>query len=149
MTAAAARVTTSAVPDQPGPDGVTAENTELICPVCHRPFPPAKAHGVGSLGGCPRVYCSPRCRSRAATRRRLGIPIGDRPTPRRSSRRPLPDAAHDAGWKLRKAVERIERIIGDDRLDANRGKVAVHLDGHLSYAADTCARMISQLHEEG
>jgi hypothetical protein len=39
--------------------------------------------------------------------------------------------------------------MADDRLPANREKVTVRLDGHLQYAADACARMLSQLRQEG
>jgi hypothetical protein len=74
-------------------------------------------------------------------------PLGRRR--RATTRRALPEAASDAGWKLRQAVERISRIMADDRLPANRGKVAVQLGGHLQYAADACARMLGQLREEG
>ncbi len=73
-------------------------------------------------------------------------PLGWRPASRRWA---LPEAASDAGWKLRKAVERTGRIMADDRLPVNRRKVAAELDGHLQYAADACARMLSQLREEG
>jgi hypothetical protein len=132
------------MPDELDQDDITAEKMGLACPVCYRPVPPKKTRS-----GRPRIYCSPRCRDRAHVRRQRRVPIHDRRFRRLPARRPLPDAAHDAGWKLRRAVERIEQIIADDRLGANREKVAVHLDGHLSYAADTCARMISQLHQEG
>ena len=151
----AARVTTSAVPAQsegndplhaadPPHDDVTAENGEVDCPACHRPVPPKQ------WGGKPKIYCSTQCRKRAAYRRLRSVPIHDRPTPRRSSRRPLPNAAHDAGLEtpqVRRARRADHRRRADRRQQGE--KVAVHLDGHLSYAADTCARMISQLHEEG
>jgi hypothetical protein len=102
------------------------------CPICRDPVPP-KNHG----GGQPRIYCSGRCRQTAARRRRRA--------PVRVSRRPLPDFAYDAGQQLRKAVERIERIMADDRLRANKEQVAVQLGGHLSYAAETCARINAEL----
>jgi hypothetical protein len=107
-----------------------------MCPVCGRPVPPRKRPG-----GNHKIYCSKRCQGTAYQRRQRALTA--RP------RRGLPDAAHDAGWKLRKAVERIERITADDRFSANREKVAAELNGHLQYAADTCARIISQLHPEG
>jgi hypothetical protein len=103
------------------------------------------------LGGEPKIYCSALCRRRAGTRRQRGLPVNQPLGHRRRAtrRRELPEAASDAGWQLRKAVERIGRIMADDRLPANRGKVAVHLGGHLQYAADACARALSQLREEG
>jgi len=88
------------------------------------------------------------CRSIAGHRKSRGQPV-DRPWRRATRRQALPEAATDAGWKLRKAVERAERIVADDRLPAHRAKVAVQLVGHLQYAADACARMVSRLHEEG
>lgn len=65
--------------------------------------------------------------------------------PRAASRRPLPDVARDAGIDLRKAVERLERISGDDRLGQNREQVASHLRGHLSNAVEVCQDLLDRL----
>lgn len=117
---------------------LATEEAEPKCPACGRVVPPRR-----HSGGHPKIYCSERCRNAAATRRHY------RGRPRRYSRRPLPDAARDAGWRLRKAVESVEHLMADDRLRANKDQVAVKLGGHLQYAADACARMASQLNEEG
>ncbi len=64
---------------------------------------------------------------------------GDRtdPEPAKSARRSsLPDAANKAGWELRRAVERVERVIADDRFTANKEQVATQLRSHLTYVAE-------------
>lgn len=64
-----------------------------------------------------------------------------------SRRQPLPDFAHQAGWELRKAVERIERIVEDDRLSANKDKVAANLRSHLAHAITVCQDLMNKLTE--
>jgi hypothetical protein len=116
-----------------------------VCAVCHRQFdvPPRSSYNR-------QKYCSDRCRRRARSawmaRYRNRNPA--RPS-RPASRQPLPDFAQSAGWQLRKAVERIERIIADDRFGRNKDQVATQVNGHLEYAASTCAQMLSQLKQEG
>lgn len=61
------------------------------------------------------------------------------PKPRR---RPITDTARDAGWELRKAVERIERIREDDRFTPNKDEVATHLRSHLTYAIEVCQDLL-------
>lgn len=63
-------------------------------------------------------------------------------TPRRAS---LPEAAEKAGWELRRATERLERIRGDDRFASNKEQVAAHWHGHLSYAIEVCQDLIARL----
>ena len=60
--------------------------------------------------GVPKKYCSERCR--LASRRSRE---GNGPGASGRKRRPLPDAARGAAWSLRKDIERIERIVADDR----------------------------------
>jgi hypothetical protein len=61
------------------------------------------------------------------------------------SRRPLPDAARDAGWELTKAVERLGRIADDDRFAANAEQVATHLRGHLNNAIEACQDLLDRI----
>lgn len=70
-----------------------------------------------------------------------------RPEPREQKprRRPITDAARDAGWELRKAVERLERIAADDRFDRNKEEVATLLRGHLNNAIETCQGLVDHL----
>lgn len=68
-----------------------------------------------------------------------------RPTPSKPRRTPLPDAARTAGWELRKAVERIERIGADDRFGANKDEVAAHLRGHLSNAVEVLTDLLDRI----
>lgn len=49
-------------------------------------------------------------------------------------RRPLPEQARDAGWELRKAVERLERIYADDRYARNRDDIDALINPHITYA---------------
>lgn len=63
-------------------------------------------------------------------------------------RRPLTDAAHDAGWKLRKEVEKVERVISDDRYTTHKEEVATHLRGHLTYTLETAQRLLNILDKE-
>lgn len=64
--------------------------------------------------------------------------------PRRPS---LLDAATKAGWELRKAIDRVERICADDRFPAHREQVAAALRSHLSYAAEVLADLDGITHQ--
>ena len=72
-------------------------------------------------------------------------PKDDSPKPKR---RPLPVVAERAGWDLRKAMERVERVVADDRFDGHREQVAAHLRGHLSYAIEVCQDLLTRLQGE-
>lgn len=68
------------------------------------------------------------------------------PTPQRQpNRRALPDQARSAGWELRKAVERLERIAADDRFTANKEAMAPHLRSHLSHAVEVCQDLLDRI----
>lgn len=54
------------------------------------------------------------------------------------NRRALPDQARDAGQELRKATERLERLMADDRFSRNKQEVAAHLRHHLDHAIKVC-----------
>jgi hypothetical protein len=64
------------------------------------------------------------------------------PTPKR---RPLTDQSNDAGWELARAVEKIERIITDDRMSANREVVSNHLKQHLINSIDKLTILLNTL----
>ena len=66
------------------------------------------------------------------------------PTPA-SKRKAITDQARDAGWNLRKAVERIERIAADDRFDAQMKKVAPEIWGHLVNAIEVCQHVLDRI----
>lgn len=55
------------------------------------------------------------------------------PTPRRGS---IIDDARNAGWQLRKAVERVQRIVDDDRYTRNKAEILAALQPHLDLAAE-------------
>lgn len=67
------------------------------------------------------------------------------PEPDKPRRNPLPDQARTAGWEVRKSVERVERIMSDDRFTRNKEEVAAHLRGHLQYAIETLQTTLDQL----
>lgn len=67
------------------------------------------------------------------------------PKPQQQRRRPLPDVARDAGWELRKAVEKVQRLIDDDRFHANAQEVTAQLRSHLLFAAETCQGLNGRL----
>lgn len=56
------------------------------------------------------------------------------PQQRRSS---IIDDARNAGWQLRKAVERLERIHQDDRFNKNKAEILAALQPHLDLAIET------------
>ena len=60
-------------------------------------------------------------------------------------RKPLPDVARNAGFELRKSMERIERLFDDDRYRSNAEQVATALRGHLLYVAETVTAVLDQL----
>lgn len=65
--------------------------------------------------------------------------------PRATPRRPLTDAARDAGQELRKAIERLERLTADDRFNRNKNEVAAHLRHHLVHAIKVCQDLSESL----
>jgi hypothetical protein len=74
-------------------------------------------------------------------------PVGP-PPPGASStakRRSLTEAAKDAGWEIRRAAERIARIVGDDRLPTNKQQVSAALGNHLHFVAETVTAALGQL----
>lgn len=76
--------------------------------------------------------------------KRYSPPI-PKPKPKRGS---LNDAAQKAGWEFRKATERLERIVADDRFVGNRQQVASHLRGHLTYAVEAVQGLLDALDNE-
>lgn len=64
---------------------------------------------------------------------------------KKQNRRPLNDSANDAGWNLRKAMEKVERIREDDRYSRNKKEVAAHLRGHLMYVIETCQGFLDDI----
>lgn len=60
-------------------------------------------------------------------------------------RRPLPDQARDAGWEIRRAAERVARIVGDDRLTTNKQQVSSALRSHLLFVAQTVSAALGEL----
>lgn len=72
------------------------------------------------------------------------------PKPKKAhTRQPLPDFAAETGWLLRKAVERVERILADKRYPQNKAKVAVQLHGHLTYTVETLSKVLARINPIG
>lgn len=76
--------------------------------------------------------------SRANVVRKVAKPTADR-------RKPLTDSARNAGWDLRKAVERLQRIAADDRFAANKEQMAPHLRSHLENAVEVCQDLLARI----
>jgi len=74
-----------------------------------------------------------------------GGPPAPKPEPRKLKRKPITDAAQSAGWDIRKAAERIERIVTDDRFANNKEQVTTALRGHLLFVADAVAAALDQM----
>jgi hypothetical protein len=73
-------------------------------------------------------------------------PVAPPPSaPTTAKRRPLSEQAKDAGWEIRRAAERIARIVGDDRLPMNRQQVSSALRNHLLFVAETVAAALGEL----
>lgn len=68
-------------------------------------------------------------------------------TPAGPRRKPLPDQARAAGWELRKAVERLERIAANDRFTANKEAMAPHLRSHLTNAIEVCQDLLDRINQ--
>jgi hypothetical protein len=65
--------------------------------------------------------------------------------PKPPNRKALPDAARDAAWELRKAVERIDRLMSDDRFTRNRDEVAAQVRSHLTFTIESCQGFLDRL----
>lgn len=63
-------------------------------------------------------------------------------------RTPLPDRARSAGWELHKSVERIERIVADDRFRANRDSIALQLRAHVQRSIANLTGVLERLDED-
>jgi hypothetical protein len=62
-----------------------------------------------------------------------------------AKRRPLAEAAKDAGWEIRRAAERVARIVGDDRLPTNKQQVSSALRSHLLFVAEAVTAALGEL----
>lgn len=80
--------------------------------------------------------------SRANVARKAREATGSPSAPKRKA---LTDTARDAGWDLRRAVERLERIAADDRFDAHKDQMATHLRGHLNQAIEVCQGLLNRI----
>lgn len=68
-----------------------------------------------------------------------------RSEPQKPRRRPIADQSRTAGWELTEALERIERILTDDRFPTNKDEVATHLRSHLTNAIDSCQGFLDRI----
>lgn len=59
------------------------------------------------------------------------------PKPAAPRRNSIIDDARNAGWQLRKAIERLERIKSDDRYQKNKVEILAALQPHLDFATET------------
>jgi len=68
--------------------------------------------------------------------------------PVKPRRRPITDQAEDAGWEIRKAADRVARILDDDRVERNEEQVARVLRGHLLFVQNTVATALERLGDD-
>ncbi len=71
-------------------------------------------------------------------------PIPPQQEPQRR-RRPIADQANDVGWEIRKAAERVARVLADDRFGKNEEQVQLTLRPHLLFVAETVAAALDKL----
>lgn len=124
------------------------ESRRISLPVTHSRRPGTSLVGALNLSRCaalarptttPSTTRSTRPRPRATS---PGPTSPARPTPKR---KPLTDSARDAGWDLRKAAERLQRIADDDRFDGHKEQVAPHLRSHLTNAIEVCQELLARI----
>lgn len=114
------------------------------CPVCHE----VKSHAEFHRNTRKKDNLSSTCKTcklkelHEKVLQKNGGVIRSRP------RRPLPEVADETGWRLRKDVERLERVFADDRFTINRQQVAARLHGHLLYAAEVCQDLLRQINHQ-
>ena len=96
-----------------------------------------------SLGCSPSTVAEVRRPSKLDTSDPTPAPTSSAPT--RARRRPLPETARDAGWTLRKSIERVERLLADDRYPQNVEQVADALRTQLTYTAGVVASALDRL----
>lgn len=75
----------------------------------------------------------------------LNTPVPEMP---KAKRRPITDQARDAAIELQKAIERIERILEDDRCDKNKQELGLKLRGTLQYTNNVCETTLTYLDGE-
>lgn len=68
-----------------------------------------------------------------------------RPKSTAPRRKPITDAAATAGWELRKAVERVERLAADDRFATQKQQMGPHLRAHLENAIEVCQDLLDRI----
>ena len=64
-------------------------------------------------------------------------------SPARERRSALIDDARAAGWQVRKAIERLQRIQQDDRFSKNKVEILTALQPHLDFASEVISDLIT------
>ena len=68
----------------------------------------------------------------------------DAPAPK-PKRAPLRKSVDDAAWNLRRATERLARVVADDRFDPQKSEMATLLRGHLEDAVSVCQDLLDRI----
>ena len=68
----------------------------------------------------------------------------DAPAPK-TKRAPLRKSVDDAAWNLRRATERLARVVADDRFDPQKSEMATLLRGHLEDAVSVCQDLLDRI----
>lgn len=67
--------------------------------------------------------------------------------PRKRPRAPLNKSAVNAGWNIRQAVDRCQRVLNDDRYPQNKDQVTRAMRGHLAYTVEIATSLLDTLPE--
>ncbi len=68
-----------------------------------------------------------------------------RTEPTAPRRTPLPGLIQTAGWDLEKTVDRIKRLVDDDRFSTHKTEVAPHLRSHLTSAIEVLEDLLNRI----
>ena len=105
-----------------------------------RAIAPIVGASVGTIHADRQVFSSEQVEPEVSPRAVTGLDgktyTAAAPVERRSS---ILDDARNAGWQLRKAAERLERIHTDDRFTKNKVEILAALQPHLDFADEVLA----------
>jgi ParB family transcriptional regulator, chromosome partitioning protein len=74
-------------------------------------------------------------------------PAAAKPSASTPKRKSLTPALDTAGWNLRRAADRVQKLVSDDRFPSHSAEVAPQLRSHITYTADLCASLLARIEE--
>jgi hypothetical protein len=136
---------TDSTPKEPVADGSAPGPTTMITGANGRPYPSSRPATPGF--STPQLPTEP-IQQIDDDNDVIDAEIVDDPPPtpdRKANRRPITDAFRDATYDLIKVVERVERLVLDDRYPRNAEQVARISRGDLLRAADLLAAVVDRI----